>query len=226
MGIHSSGFNDFLLKPELSQVMVMCASCTSACMRCLCSLSKAIAACRLWVRSSSDVSAAVSAAQAIKDCGFEHPSEGESCSGTSYPTAAHPANGTVLVKAELARQQCCVTCTTTACVSMGKRHHPATPDSACPALQSNTSASPRPSWAWMCCARPSPAWARQQCSCSACCSRLSPPHPPRSRPSCCATPASWPTRCVAARPMHLMIAKMLSSWVSVAATLELAELEK
>ena len=41
-------------------------------------------------------------------------------------------------------------------------------------FQCSTSASPRPSWAWTSCARQSPVWARQLCSCSPPCSRLSP----------------------------------------------------
>ncbi len=104
VGIHSTGFKDFLLKPEL--------------------------------------------VRAIVDCGFEHPSEGErarNCLGAaalrpSLPWAACQASNT---------------------------------DAPSPCAQCSTSASRRPSWAWMSCARPSLGWARQPCSCCPCCSSWS-----------------------------------------------------
>jgi hypothetical protein len=71
VGIHSSGFNDFLLKPELSQV--------SACLQLLLRNWLSRVWCLHGVQDSSlvGITGLLVPAQAIKDCGFEHPSEGD-----------------------------------------------------------------------------------------------------------------------------------------------------
>ena len=176
VGIHSSGFKDFLLKPELLR--------------------------------------------AIVDCGFEHPSEGAAGGRPCWPWARpwgaaggrggrrpppiHARYGSAGLRACLGSRgggggglaAVCAACDRPAALrASARRAAPPRPNrhpSSTP-RQCNTSASPRPSWAWTCCVRRSRAWARRLCSCCRCCSSWS-RWTARSGPSWFATPESWPTR--------------------------------
>lgn len=114
VSIHSSGFRDFLLKPELLR--------------------------------------------AIVDCGFEHPSEGTPFWTSSPWPSEHSHCGPL---SHLVRGP-----------HKGSIWFPIV--HVFSLLQSSMSVFPKPSWAWMSCAKPSLGWARRQSSCWPPCSRSSP----------------------------------------------------
>lgn len=109
--------------------------------------------------------------QAITDCGFEHPSEG-----------AHAAVDAAIARMVSGQPACRCACKLTMAHMLACR------------LQCSMSASRTRSWGWMCCARPSQAWARRRCLCCRSCSSLS-PRLARCQRWCCATRESWLTRC-------------------------------
>eukprot|EP00061_Rhincodon_typus_P016018 g44010.t1 len=109
VSIHSSGFRDFLLKPELLR--------------------------------------------AIVDCGFEHPSEGDTFQRNAEEFSAHFS----------ALFFCGYLKFVTHLVNGPSLPRQIPSISFCHQVPYNMSAFPKQFWAWMSCARPSLAWEKQQC---------------------------------------------------------------